>query len=73
MEREHKLHKLFVINARLHLPVKEIAGRLGERRFVNSINGLMKRLGIEERVLHLRGIIFETLIDRRRALAGFPS
>ncbi len=48
VEREDEFGELVVINAGLHLAVEQVAGSLGERCFVDGINGLMERLDVEE-------------------------
>ena len=61
MEREDEFGELVVINAGLHLAAEQVAGGLGERCFVDGVNGLMEWLDVEEGVLDVGGVVLEVL------------
>src|SRR5208283_5409061 len=57
VERENDGDELFITDAGADLSVEQITSSLGQRRFVNFVDGIMERFDVEQTVLHMGGII----------------
>jgi hypothetical protein len=71
VEREDQIDERFDISAGLHLAVEEVTGGLGQRCFIDGINGLMERLDVEETALHLVGVVLEPFVCAPAGAGGF--
>ena len=69
---KHELNELFIRNAGAEFPIDHVAGGFGKRLIVNGVDGSMERFDVEETILHMRGVVFQPLINAA-ACAGWFS